>query len=362
MPSSVYFAAVAVQAPKAEATLPAKFQRLLAQYPLAELVADRDVAIKMHLGGNLGYTTIHPFFVRLLVQKVREAGGRPFITDNNRAVATAKERGYTEEVVGAPLVGITGLRDRYHYPHPVVYRSLREVQVAGYIEDAEVLINFSHVKGHGDCGYGGACKNIAMGCVTGKTRSDLHALEGGLSWEEAKCTHCRMCIEACRYGANRFNAHGKYEIFYHHCVYCQHCTNACPQKAITVSSAEFVHFQEGMALCTKTVLDTFAPDKVLHINVLTDITMFCDCWGFSTPSLVPDIGIAASTDIVALEQACLDLIKEENFIPGSLPKDRQLREGRHLLERVHAKDPFVQVAALERHGLGSRAYELREIE
>lgn len=362
MSSPVYLAGAGVAKLEADSTLPAKFKRLLARFPLAEMAAGQVVAVKMHLGGNLGYTTIHPFFVRLLVAALREAGSRPFITDIAWTVPTAKERGYTEEVTGAPVYAATGLKDRYHYPHAVSYKTLSEVQVAGYIEDADVLINLSHVKGHGACGYGGACKNLAMGCVTGKTRADLHALEGGLRWEADKCTHCKMCIDACRYGANRFTDEGEYRIFYHHCVYCQHCANACPQKAITLSAESFLVFQEGMALATRTVLDTFAPDKVLHINFLTEITMFCDCWGFSTPSLVPDIGIAASTDLVALEQACLDLIKNEDFIPGSLPKDRRLVEGGHLLERIHAKDPFVQVKALERHGVGSRAYELVEVE
>ncbi len=361
MKAEVQFASIAYQKLEANSTLPAKFLRLLGKLPLAEMVKDRQVAVKMHLGGNLGYTTIPPFFVRLLIQKIKDAGGKPFITDLNWDIPGARDRGYTEEVVGAPLIGATGLNDRYHYKHPVSYRTLKEIQVAGYIEDADVLINFSHVKGHGACAYGGACKNLAMGCVTHQTRSDLHELEGGLTWQAGKCTHCNACIKACRYGANKFNEDQTYEIFYHHCVYCQHCANACPQRAITLAPESFLHFQEGMALATKAVLDTFAPDKVLHINVLTQITMLCDCWGFSTPSLVPDIGIAASADIVALEQACLDLIKTENFIPGSLPAGRELVEGKHLLEKVHAKDPFVQVKALERHGLGTREYELKEV-
>ena len=360
--AKVYLAEIAVERPEAEATLPAKFLRLLDRCGLAAMVKDRTVAVKMHLGGNLGYTTVHPLFVRLLVRRIREAGGNPFITDLNWDIPNAKDRGYTEETIGAPLIGATGLHDRYHYVHPVDYKTLKEIQVAGYIEDAEVLINFSHVKGHGVCGYGGACKNLAMGCVTRKTRSDLHALEGGLSWEADKCTQCRMCIDACRYGANSFNKDGRYEIFYHHCVYCQHCANACPQRAITLAATSFIDFQEGMALATKAVLETLPPEMVFNINILTNITMFCDCWGFSTPSLVPDVGIAASADIVALEQASLDLIKTENYIPGSLPKDRQLVEGRHLFEKVHGKDPFVQVAALERHGLGTRRYEFLKVD
>ena len=360
-PSLVYVAGAAVERLEAEATLPAKFLRLLDRFALREMFGDRTVAIKMHLGGNLGYTTIHPFLARLLVGKVREAGGRPFITDLSRDVPAAKERGYTEETVGAPIVGATGLNDGYHYNYPVSLATLQEIEVAGYIRDADALINFAHVKGHGACGYGGACKNLAMGCVTAKTRRDLHALEGGFRWEADLCTHCRMCIEACRYKANRFNENDEYEVFYHDCVYCQHCANVCPQRAIKLDPEGFSRFQEGMALATKTVLSVFPPERVLHINVLTEITILCDCWGFSTPSLVPDIGIAASRDIVALEQASLDLIKEENLIPGSLPKDRELVAGNHLFARIHAKDPFIQVAALERHGLGTRRYRLEEV-
>jgi len=359
--SIVYFASAQVEKLEANATLPAKFRRVLDQFPLKAMFGGKLTAVKMHLGGNLGYTTIHPIFVRTLVQALREAEADVFITDDAWAVRNAKARGYTEETLGAPLVGASGFRDRYHYPKPVDYRTLKEIQVAGYIHDAEAMVDFSHVKGHGACAYGGACKNIAMGCVTGATRAEIHRLEGGMEWDQELCTHCEMCIQACRHGANRFTEDGKYEIFYHHCVFCQHCVNACPNNAIKMDPEGFRHFQEGMALCTKTVLDTFEPNRVLFVNVLLNITIFCDCWGFSTGSLVPDIGIVASNDLVAVEQASLDMIKAEDFLPTGLPKDRKLREGEHLLQRIHGKDPFVQVAALERHGLGSRRYELAEI-
>lgn len=361
--STVYFASARVERLEANSTLPAKFKRLLEALPLKEMFGGRLTAVKMHLGGGLGYTTIHPLFVRILVQALRDAEADVFVTDSEWSVRHAAARGYTQETLGAPLVSTTGFRDRYSYSKPVDYRTLKEIQVAGYIHDAEAMVDFSHVKGHGACGYGGACKNIAMGCVTGVTRSEIHRLEGGMDWNEEVCTHCEMCVEACRHGANKFDDQGRYQVFYHHCAYCQHCVNACPNEALTLDPEGFRHFQEGMALCTQQVLSTFEPGRLLFLNLLTNITLFCDCWGFSTPALVPDIGVLGTTDLVAAEQASLDLIRVEDFRPESLPRDRKLyQEEGHLFHRLHGKDPFVQVDALERYGLGSRRYETVEVD
>jgi uncharacterized Fe-S center protein len=363
--SSVLFASAYARKLEANATLPAKFGRLIERSGLKEMLSGKTVAIKMHLGGGLGYTTIHPLFVRTLVDAIKESAHGVFITDSPGSVMSAKSRGYTEETIGAPIVPTTGLFDKYFYSKPVEYKTLKEVQVAGHIHDADAMIDFSHVKGHGACGYGGACKNLAMGCVTAQTRSDIHRLEGGFTWNSELCTHCEMCIQACRanrHNANRFSEGGTYEIFYHNCAFCQHCVNACPQGAITLNESAFEDFQTGMALATKAVLDTFEPGSVYFINLLTNITILCDCWGFSTPPIVPDIGLMASSDIVAIERACLDAIKLENFQEQGLPEGRQLGDGKHLLEKIHQKDPFVQIRKLEGLGLGTQEYEVTEIE
>jgi uncharacterized Fe-S center protein len=228
--------------------------------------------------------------------------------------------------------------------------------VAGLIHDADFLIDFSHVKGHGSCGFGGACKNIAMGCVTDRTRHEIHALEGGLVWDEAKCIHCEKCIPACNHYANRFKD-GKYKVNYHHCTMCQHCLKVCPVGAITLDSHDYADFQMGMAVCTKAVLDTFAPGNVYYINVLTQITALCDCWGMTTPALVPDIGIIAGDDIVAVERASIDAIKIEDLIPVGVPAGMELSGHGHLFEQLHGKNPYVQLDALEKVGLGTQEYE-----
>jgi uncharacterized protein len=360
MSSKVLFASVKYDKYDASVTLPAKFERLIDQIELLpETVKGKWTAIKMHLGRNIGYSTIHPLFVKLLVDKLRSYGAKVFITDHE--VSGAKTRGYTEDYLGAPVVHACGVTGKYFIEKTVDFKTFKHLDIAGNIFDAEVMIDLSHVKGHGSCGYGGACKNIAMGCVTDRTRQQLHGLEGGIEWNESLCTHCEMCLANCNHQANSFNENNQYEIFFHHCTYCQHCVKVCPRGAITMDANRFDDFQTGMALCTEEVLKTFAPGHVFYINFLTNITALCDCWGLTTPSLVPDIGIMASQDIVAIEHACLDAIKPEDLILSGIPQGMELKSEGHLFERLHARNPFVQLAELEKRKLGTREYRIEEV-
>ena len=361
MSSQVLFAPMTYQAYDADQTLPARFDRLLDQTGLADIVAGKTVAIKFHVGSNISFSTISPIFVRKLVAKIKEWGGTCFLTDHGVFHRRPQDRGYTEEILGCPVIDDCGFFGKYYYPVEVEYKSFRHVDIAGHIYDADVMIDFSHVKGHGACGYGGACKNIAMGCVTDRTRGEIHALEGGQVWNEDLCIHCEQCVKACNHNANCFDEDGKYEVNYHHCTFCQHCVKVCPVDAITMTNNAYSDFQQGMALCTKTVLDRFAPGHTYFINVLTNITALCDCWGLTTPSLVPDIGIMASGDIVAVERASIDAVKMENLIPQGIPQGHEMSGDGHLFERLHGKNPFVQLDALEGYGLGTQDYELKTV-
>jgi uncharacterized Fe-S center protein len=342
----------------------AKWLRLLDAIDLEPTVKNKRTCIKMHLGGGMGFTTIHPFFTRKLVEKVRAAGAKEvFITDSPGAVRHAVERGYTPETVGCPLVPLSGTTDAYFATRPIspAFGDFKEVQIGGEILAAEALIDFSHVKGHGACGFGGASKNLSMGCVTQRSRGTLHALEGGLEWNEKACTRCKKCAENCPNEAISFEG-DRFEVFYHNCKYCQHCVLICPAKALTMLGGKYRDFQRGMALTTHAVLKGYPAEHRLFINMLMNVTIFCDCWGMTTANLVPDIGILAGRDIVAIEQASLDMIRNEDLIPGSLPPGWELGKKGHLFERVHGKDPHAVVEFLHELGLGNRKYALQEID
>ena len=358
--SEVLFSSVGFNKYEWGDTLPSKFGRLIEKMGIDKVAKDKFVAIKMHVGRGIGFTTIHPLFVKILIDKIKEYGGKPYVTDNY--IEGAQIRGYTADVLGAPVVDVCGVTGKYFYPKEVDFKTFKNADVAGHIADADVLIDLSHVKGHGACGYGGACKNLAMGAVTDRTRGQIHGLEGTIDWNSDTCIRCGKCVESCNHNANKFDEQGNYEVMYHHCTSCQHCVKVCPNGSISMGENRYVDFQKGMALCTQKVLEGFAPGHVFYINFLLNITAICDCWGISTPAIVPDIGVMASSDIVAIERASIDAIKIENLIATGVPGGGELSQKTgHLFERLHGKNPFVQLDELEKLGLGEQKYEIVEI-
>lgn len=362
--SKVHFASTKMSALSANVSLPAKFIRLLECYPLKDMFEGKSVAIKMHVGAHYGYTTIPPLFVKMLIGKIEDAGGRPFVTDSSGSIPGAKDRGYTEEVLGAPIIPVTGADEQYYSTVPIGYLTLKEVQLGGEIVAADAMVVYSHGKGHGQCGWGGAIKNIGMGNVTGRSRGSIHALiDTEFEWDSSLCTHCYLCRENCPSGVLVFNENDKLFIPMHDCKYCMHCVDACPQGAIKINEEGVRQFQAGMAHVNKACLDTFEPGRVLFINHVTSVTPFCDCWGFTSPSIVPDVGILASTDIVAVEQASIDMIRTEDFIEGSLPHPLEVRDvPGHLFKKIHGKDPYLQCEEAARLGLGEQEYDIIQVD
>jgi len=360
---SVLFASAQLEKLSADYSLPAKFKRMLSKADLKSKFDGKRVCIKMHFGGNLGYTTIPVIFAKILIDAVKAGGGRPFVTDGSNAVANAKDRGYTEEALGCPLVGAQGVTEKYYKKVDINYGVLDYAELCGEVVNADAMIVFSHGKGHGMCGFGGALKNIGMGNVSYSTRGKIHQLQDSeFTWNRDLCTKCKICVKNCPPNAISFNDNGDLVFDIHSCRYCMHCTTSCPTAALSVGEESMRKFQSGLARVTKVCLDEFDKDSLFFINVLSNITPFCDCWGFSSPSIVPDVGIFAGDDIVAVETASIDGIKVEDYIKSSLPKQVKLQEKDcHLLEKIHGKNPYLQCEEAEKLGLGSMKYEIKEV-
>jgi len=316
MSSKVYFARAQLTPPPGadfrrirEGSLPVKFRKALEDSPLSGIVDKGNiVAIKIHVGPmeEGGFRYIRPVFVRILVDYVKELGGLPFITDTwgFRHVIAGIKNGFGYDSIGAPLLPTNGIKENFFYEVELEqYYHLKKVQVAGNIYDADVLINFSHVKGHTSPGAGGAIKNLAMGCTSYRTRGEIHKLEGLDNIGRA--------------------------------------------------------FQEGMVDAAKAVLLN-KRRKALHINYVMDVQTECDCAPWSSIPIVPDIGILISDDIVAVEYASLKMIDEAPNMPGSLAEKLGLKPGDNKWLKMHGKDPYIQVEAAEKAGLGTRQYEVIE--
>ncbi len=361
MSSKVTFISAKPKEMRPTATLPVLLDKMLKRWDFNKRFKDKRVAIKMHLGGNVGYSTIHPIFVRKIVELVKKAGGHPFITDVPGATFFCSARGYTEEVLGAKILPATGIADKYAYTHKLSYRTLKFINVAGNIADADAMIVLSHGKGHGNSSFGGAIKNVAMGCVDAPTRNQIHRLMSGtFEWDSEKCTRCFLCKDNCPNNAITYRD-DKIRINDHACKYCMHCVNVCPTGAITIDQRGYRYFQHGMALASREVLKTFDEDTILYITVLLHITPFCDCWGMTSPAIVPDIGIIASDNIVAIDKAAIDMIKADNFIEGSLAYPLSRTGSGHLLKQIHGKDPYIQIEECVKVKLGECDYNLREV-
>ena len=370
MSSKVYFGSARQSRLDAKETLPAKLDLIMEQLHIRDRVKDEMVVIKMHTGNNIGYSTVHPVFVRKVVQAVKDGGGRPFVADVNWDTQDAENRGYTREVLGCPVYPAAGPRDNYYYTHQRAYKNIKEWKVAGMIEDATFMINLSHVKGHPSCGFGAAFKNLALGCMIGETRSQIHDTNHyDPYWFPEKCPDPKVVkdiIASCPFGAlveDKQNP-GNIHIHFEQCNQCGRCLKVAPEGSLKIDAINFHSFQEACAVSTAVSLSTFAPGKVTHLSLATILTPVCDCFGFTGMPILPDLGVFGSDDIVALDQAILDMVGTKSLIVENVPTSLEIRPGPwHPFQVLHGplKDPYKVVEYGEGLGLGSRHYELIDV-
>lgn len=349
-----------------------KLEKVFTKARMKELIASRDlVALKVHFGerGNSGY--IRPQFLRRLVNEVKSLGGKPFLTDANtlyvgsRANAvdhlqTAIENGFAYAVVDAPLIIADGLVGKDYVNVPVRMKHFDEVKISSAIYHADALLVISHFKGHELVGFGGALKNTGMGSGSRGGKQMMHSDVLPVVREE-KCLGCAKCTQWCPAGAiavdrEKFKAH----IDDQKCIGCGECTITCPHRAIAINWKTEPHVaQEKIVEYAAGVLKN-KQNKAGFINFVMDVSPECDCAGWTDAPIVRDIGILASLDPVALDQACVDLVNKERGLPES-----------RLAGHEEARDKFGviwpnanwerQLAYAQEVGLGTRAYNLIKI-
>ncbi|MFA5221763.1 MAG: DUF362 domain-containing protein [Methanoregula sp.] len=365
MKSPVYFASLRARSDK-ESTV-AKVQRLFAKSGCASCVKKNDrTAIKLHFGelGNDSY--ISPVFVRQVVDAVKAAGARPFVTDTNTLymgsrsnavdhITTAILHGFDYAVVGAPVIIADGLCGKNVARVPIGQKHFDTVSIAGDIAAADSMIVMSHFKGHEVAGFGGAIKNLAMGCAPPEGKRAQHQARPFVIKD--RCIGCGKCIAVCPKSATKL-VKKKSTINHTLCIGCFECMTVCPEHAIDIDwETEIPLFIERLVEYAYGAVQA-KTGKVGYINFLTRITPDCDCVPWSDASIVPDIGILASLDPVAIDAASYDLVNQQpGFADSQLTAHRHKGEDKFTGMRANT-DGKQQIRYAESIGMGNSAYEI----
>jgi len=328
---------------------------------------DKDdlVAVKLHFGeeGNDGY--INPVFVRQIVDKIISCGSKPFITDTNTLyygsrhnsqdhIRTAILHGFDYAVSGAPLIIADGLKGDHWNHIQINQKNFEKVKIAGDILSSDSMLVLSHFKGHEMAGFGGAIKNLAMGCAAASGKIEQHGctkpgILGG-------CTSCGNCIDSCPENAIVLSESGAI-IDYDRCIGCSNCISECSESIIKLNMNTINEFIERM---TEYALGAVKnkKDKTGYMNFLMNITPECDCLPWSDRPIVPDIGIMASNDPVALDSACYDLVNKQQGFENSLLNHNQNKGEDKFKGVFEGIDGRKQLKYGQEIGLGCMKYDL----
>lgn len=354
--------------------LPTKLKKLVKKAGIGQIDMDgKFVAIKMHFGelGNISY--LRPNYARAVADMVKEMGGRPFLTDCNTMypgsrknalehLECAWENGFTPLTVGCPILIGDGLKGTDDIAVPVLGGEyVKEAKIGRAIMDADVFISLTHFKGHEMTGFGGTIKNIGMGCGSRAGKTEQHS-GGKPDIVPEKCRGCRRCQRECANGGLAFDdAKKKMTVNYDNCVGCGRCLGACNFDAIEFNdSAANALLNCRMAEYTKAVVDG-RPN--FHISLVVDVSPNCDCHGENGAPILPDLGMFASFDPLALDQACADACLKAQPLPGSQLSDNLAKEGfvdhhDHFTNSAPESEWRTCLDHAEKISLGTRNYEL----
>ncbi len=355
--------------------IPQKLQRLLKRAGIGNIDFDgKFVAIKMHFGepGNLAF--LRPNYAKAVADVVKELGGRPYLTDCNTLYVggrknaldhldTAALNGFSPLSTGCQCIIADGLKGTDDIEVPVQNGEyVKNAKIGRAIMDADIFISLSHFKGHESTGFGGAIKNIGMGCGSRAGKMEQHAA-GKPEVNQSKCVGCGICQKNCAHSAITIaaNAEGKKKASIDHnkCVGCGRCIGACARDAVTPKwdNANDV-LNRKMAEYASAVI-TGRPN--FHISLVMDISPNCDCHSENDAPIAPDVGMFASFDPVALDQACADAVMAMPHMPGSV-LDEVEHHGNDHFHNVHPETDWKsQLEHGEKIGIGTRQYNLIKI-
>ena len=346
-----------------------KLLRLFEALKPEKVISSREKwAVKIHFGERGNHAFIRPHLVRAFVERIKKASAMAFITDTNtlyvgyRAnsidhLETALLNGFNLVSCGAPLIIADGLTGENQVAVPLKNCRLEKAYIAGDIISADGVLALTHFKGHEMTGFGGALKNMAMGAASRRGKMEQHSGLGPKVKNKA-CVGCKRCLSFCAHGAISMTEAKKAKIDPQKCVGCAGCIPVCPQNAIDIHQhSEGVEFMEKMIEYAYASL-IGKEKKRLFVNFLTQVSPLCDCYSHTDAPITADLGVLASYDPVALDQASADLVNQAPGLPGSALKEA-LEPGGDKWRALHPKcDWEYQLDYAEKLGLGKRAYKL----
>ena len=362
--SKVYFSDF--RTPYAGIPIPDKFAALIEKAGMGDIdFKNKFVAIKIHFGemGNVSY--LRHFYARIVSDFIKSRGGKPFLTDCNTLyvgkrkdaiehMETAYLNGYNPLGTGCHVIIGDGLKGLNETLVTIDGDYVKEARIGAAIMEADIVISLSHFKGHEATGFGGTIKNIGMGCGSRAGKMDMHS-SGKPQANRDECIGCHACADICAHDAIVF-PDGKAYMNHDICVGCGRCLGACPVDAVEPPSD---HAAE--VLCCKIAEYAWAVIKGrphFHINVISDVSPFCDCHFENDAPIVPNIGMFASFDPVAIDRACVDACNAAPVNPGSILGECEHRHGDHFLDvnpNAKWKECLEHAAKM---GAGTEEYEL----
>ena len=361
------------------------------------------IVIKTHFGALENTRYLRPSYVRFLCDFVKELGANPSVAEScgwgipesvsgthteysGRAteaeyLKTALKHGFTKKTMGAPILMLDGKVGADIEVQKINGKRFKEVLVAGRLREFDYMIMATHFKGHAGGGFGGSIKNLGIGCVSKGGKVEAHT---GKTFEIDfdNCNpECENCINICPTNALTKGKDKKLNFNEEKCKFCYMCSSVCKDKVINIGSVPREEFIIQMVDNAKGVVDYFGKDKIFYINYAIDICYQCDCTGGSDIPFVPDIGVLASLDPVALDQATVDLVHKSSISPHSIlsevnniptqgpfewlshtprfdPESGEMDMNQDGKESKHWE---LQLKLAEEIGLGTRDYNLIEV-